>query len=54
MKAIEQAARDCSHGKAQGNKHLQADYITIRLSPLNLFYALVYAYWLALIVETLL
>jgi hypothetical protein len=49
MNAIRQPTRDGNHGKAKGNNTLRSYYITIKFSPLNVFYVLVTAYWAVLL-----
>ncbi len=53
MKAIRQPTRGGILGKAKRNKHLHGDCITVRFSALNLFYGLVIAYWLVMILGAL-
>jgi hypothetical protein len=48
MKAIKGGCARRQSRNSPKNNDLQADYITVRLSPLNLFYALTAAYWLVL------
>jgi hypothetical protein len=49
MSKLKQAVRFGKTGTAKENNILQADCITIKFNLLNIFYALVAAYWLVLV-----